>query len=410
MSLKLLSHFTAFGNLSSKMSIIENDNNPPDVIKVFLSDEETNELKPMILKAVSEISDTTNTHRFMSDCHPCHGTTFVGWTFKLNDIYTIKPTYIGPDIGCGILVIPLTKKLNEKKLIKLVEYIKGFFPMGDVTMHNKSIVDDSYIDRYMEEIQNMTDDFTVKHNLENHKQSLDNLCKRLKVNVNNIKRTIGTLGGGNHYIEINEDDDGNMYLSIHSGSRSLGHHIMVHYTKLSDDKGYIRNDVAKEYIFDLILSQVFAKMNRHTIAKVIMDYINDNINISDSIESFHNFIEIDTGLLRKGAISAKLNEKCIVSLNMKEGILLCNGLGNSDSNYSCAHGCGRNYSRGSVDKSNKQLKEFEKVMKDVISVDINKETLDEAPFAYKNSDMIIDSIKDNVVIIKKMKAIMNVKG
>jgi RNA-splicing ligase RtcB len=87
---------------------------------------------------------------------------------------------------------------------------------------------------------------------------------------------------------------------------------------------------------------------------------------------------------------------------------LCNGLGNSDSNYSCAHGCGRNYSRGEVDKSNKQLKEFEKIMKDVITVDINKDTLDEAPFAYKDSDMIIDSIKDNVTIIKRMNAVMNI--
>lgn len=384
-------------------------NHPYDDIKVFLPEKEANELKPLILKAVSEISDTTNTHRFMSDCHPCHGTTFVGWTFKLNDINIIKPTYIGPDIGCGILVIPLSKRLNEKKLIKMVDYIKGFFPMGDITMHNKAIVDDSYIERYMDEIQKQTDEYTTKNNLLHYKQSLDNLCKRLKINVNNIKRTIGTLGGGNHYIEINEDDEGKQYLSVHSGSRSLGHHIMVHYTKLADNMGYIRGDVAKEYIFDLILSQVFAKMNRHTIAKVILDYINETL-CETQYESFHNFIEVDTGLFRKGAISAKLNEKCIVSLNMKEGILLCNGLGNSDSNYSCAHGCGRNYSRGEVDKSNKQLKEFEKIMKDVITVDINKDTLDEAPFAYKDSDMIIDSIKDNVTIIKRMKAIMNIKG
>jgi len=364
-------------------------------IKVFLPEDQIKDIIPSIQKAVNSISDTTNTHRFMSDCHPCHGTTFVGWTFYLNDIFKIKPTYIGPDIGCGILVIPLKNRYNTKKLEKLVSFIKGFFPMGNETMHKMPVVEDSYIDKYI-------------NNLEDYEQNLEKLCKKIKVSYNNIKRTIGTLGGGNHYIEMNEDETGCQYLSIHSGSRSLGHHILMYYMRHVDKDGYVIPEMAKEYIFDIILGQHFAQMNRHVMASIILNQLDEIM--ENEIESFHNFLEVDTKLLRKGAISAKLNEPCIVSLNMKEGILLCKGLGNVDYNYSCAHGCGRNMARSEVDHTNKKLKEFENIMKDVITVDVNKNTIDEAPFAYRDSNLIMDSIKETVIIEKQLRTIMNVKG
>ena len=367
-------------------------------IKVFLPEDQIKDIIPSIKKAVDTIADTTNTHRFMSDCHPCHGTTFVGWTFYLNDIFKIKPTYIGPDIACGILVIPLKNRYNTKKLEKLVSFIKGFFPMGNETMHKEPIVEDSYINKFIK--------------LENNEQSLEKLCKKIKVNYNNIKRTIGTLGGGNHYIEMNEDDKGNQYLSIHSGSRSLGHHILMYYMKHIDKDGYITPQMAKEYICDIILGQHFAQMNRHVMASIILNQLDEIMEnqIENYIESFHNFLDVDNKLLRKGAISAKLDEPCIVSLNMKEGLLLCKGLGNADYNYSCAHGCGRNMARSEVDHTNKKLKEFENIMKDVITVDVNKNTIDEAPFAYRDSKLIMNSIKETVIIEKQLRTIMNVKG
>jgi RNA-splicing ligase RtcB len=377
-------------------------------IKVFLPEDMIKDIIPSIQKAVDTISDTTNTHRFMSDCHPCHGTTFVGWTFYLNDIFTIKPTYIGPDIGCGILVIPLKNKYNTKKLEKLVAFIKRFFPMGNETMHKQPIVEDSYIDKFINYTNESTNEFTKNNNLEDYEQSLEKLCKKIKVNYNNIKRTIGTLGGGNHYIEMNEDETGCQYLSIHSGSRSLGHHILMYYMKHLDKDGYITPQMAKEYIFDIILGQHFAQMNRHVMANIILNQLNENM--EDYIESFHNFLDINMKLLRKGAISAKFDEPCIVSLNMKEGILLCKGLGNMDYNYSCAHGCGRNMARSEVDHTNKKLKEFENIMKDIITVDVNKNTIDEAPFAYRESKLIMDSIKETVIIEKHLRTIMNVKG
>lgn len=367
-------------------------------IKVFLPEDQIKDIIPSIQKAVDTISDTTNTHRFMSDCHPCHGTTFVGWTFYLNDIFKIKPTYIGPDIGCGILVIPLKNRYNTKKLEKLVSFIKGFFPMGNETMHREPIVEESYIDKFIK--------------FKDCEQSLEKLCKKIKVNYNNIKRTIGTLGGGNHYIEMNEDDMGNQYLSIHSGSRSLGHHILMYYMKHVDKDGYITPQMAKEYICDIILGQHFAQMNRHVMASIILNQLDEIMEnqIENQIESFHNFLDVDNKLLRKGAISAKLDEPCIVSLNMKEGILICKGLGNADYNYSCAHGCGRNMARSEVEHTNKKLKEFENIMKDVITVDVNKNTIDEAPFAYRDSKLIMDSIKETVIIEKQLRTIMNVKG
>lgn len=379
-----------------------------DIVKVFLPEDQILDIIPSIKKTVNMISDTTNTHRFMSDCHPCNSMTFVGWTFYLNNLFKIKPTYIGPDIGCGILVIPLKKHYNTKKLEKLVAFIKEFFPMGNETMHKNSVVEDSYICKYMNVCQDYTNEFIKNNNLEDYEQDLNKLCKKIKVNYDNIKRTIGTLGGGNHYIEINEDDNKNHYLSIHSGSRSLGHHILMHYMKHLDKDGYIIPQMAQEYIYDMILGQHFAQLNRHVMGNIILNHLDETM--ENQIESFHNFIEMDTKLVRKGAISAKLDEMCIVSLNMKDGLLLCKGLGNADYNNSCAHGCGRNMARSDVDRTNKKLKEFVNIMTDIVTVDVNKNTIDEAPFAYRDSKLIIDNIKETVTVISHLRTVMNVKG
>jgi tRNA-splicing ligase RtcB len=195
-------------------------------------------------------------------------------------------------------------------------------------------------------------------------------------------------------------------LSVHSGSRTFGRQIHLYLTELN--KKELTNETIIEGIYLVAYTQVFAKMNRHALINRIMDEIGDTND--EYIETFHNYIDYQNCIFRKGAISAQKDEKCIVSLNMQEGILICTGLGNEDYNYSCCHGCGRDMSRKDVVKSSAEMKRFEKSMEGIISLDIKQETLDEAPFAYKNSLMIMQAIKETIMIDKTLEVIANVKG
>ena len=190
----------------------------------------------------------------------------------------------------------------------------------------------------------------------------------------------------------------------------MGLNIVKYYSNLLDENGYLVYWNANSYMYDMIFAQNFAEMNRHVMAEVILQMTGDKFIDYEYIESFHNYIDIETNLVRKGAISANKDENCIVSLNMREGILLCIGIGNPKFNYSCAHGLGRKKSRGDVEKTTNDLLAFKNMMDGVISLDINKETLDESPMAYKDSLQIMELIQDTVIINKTLKAIMNVKG
>jgi RNA-splicing ligase RtcB len=377
-------------------------------IKILLPEEEIT-CKEEIKQIVESVRDTTTNHRFMADCHPCPST-FVGWTFVLNFITMIKPSYIGNDIGCGICTIPLEKIYNTKKLEKIVTFIKDFFPMGEITSHKSPIVTDDYISKYILLAQQKCDEFSKLYNFHTISVTLESICRRNKISIGEFKAKIGTLGGGNHFIEFNENEKGKQWLTVHTGSRAIGQYILENYSNYLDKRGYLITEYVLPYIYDMIIAQVFAKMNRHTIMEVILDHIGETYKSENVIESYHNYIDFESKIVRKGAISAKAGEQCIVSLNMKEGILICTGLGNNEYNQSCAHGCGRNGDRKSVDKSRKALAGFKKEMADIVSLDINEKTLDESPMAYKDSKLIIDEIGESVKIVDKLRAILNVKG
>jgi len=393
-----------------KHTSINLDNTSTTVIKILLPEEEVM-CRDEIERIVRTVNDTTQNHCFMSDCHPCsNSSTFVGWTFELKEIRQVKPGYIGNDIGCGICTIPLEREYNAKKLQKIVAFIKDFFPMGASTSHARPIVTDEYISKYIELAQQKCDEFSDLYKLERIHVTLEDICRRNKVPIHEFKNKIGTLGGGNHFIEMNENDKGKQWLTVHTGSRAIGQYILINYSKYLDDNNYLNTEYVLPYIYDMIIAQVFAKMNRRAIMEVILDHIGEQYDCEKVIESFHNYIDFETKIVRKGAISAKKDEPCIVSLNMKEGILICTGLGNNEYNNSCAHGCGRNSDRKSIDKSKKALDGFKKIMADVVSLDINRETIDESPLAYKDSKLIIHQIGECVKIVDTLRSILNVKG
>ncbi|MBQ9303120.1 RtcB family protein, partial [Butyrivibrio sp.] len=234
--------------------------------------------------------------------------------------------------------------------------------------------------------------------------------------------SIGTLGGGNHFIEIDQDDDLESYMVIHTGSRHLGKEVAEYYMdagqKELKSKGikdvpyeltYLTGTLMDDYLHDIAIVQEYADLNRRVIARDILKGM--KWKDKESVCCIHNYVDFsgDKLLLRKGAISARAGEDVIIPINMKDGGILGKGLGNKEWNYSAPHGSGRISSRENV-LQNHTVSEFKAEMKGVYSVCIGKETLDEAPFAYRREDYIKEAVKDTVMIEKNIKPVYNYKG
>lgn len=334
--------------------------------------------------------------RIMPDTHAGTGCT-VGTTMTITD--KVVPNLVGVDIGCGMETAVLKNKNIE--LQRLDKIIHKYIPAGFEIREKEH--------KYNEDI------------------NLEELYCRDFVNIKRAKLSLGTLGGGNHFIEVNKDEEGKLYLVVHTGSRNLGKQIAEfyqneayeqlkseHINKVNKDKlsidrnlAYIEGKPLENYLHDMNIAQNYAILNRKAILNIIAKEM--KLNIEDSFTTIHNYIDVDYKILRKGAISAKLGERCIIPMNMRDGSLICIGKGNSDWNYSAPHGAGRLMSRRKA-KESITLSEFKKSMTGVYSTTVNKSTIDESPFAYKPMDEIIKNMEDAVDILKVIKPIYNFKA
>jgi RNA-splicing ligase RtcB len=269
------------------------------------------------------------------------------------------------------------------------------------------------------------------------------------INRDRAEKSIGTLGGGNHFIEVNEDEDGFIYLVIHSGSRNIGKTVAEYYQdvaikRLSENRketdvkieqlkaegrqaeiseflkeskknrpainkalAYVEGKDMEDYIHDLTIAQQYALVNRNTMAEVILEQM--GWDVVEKFDTIHNYIDVENMILRKGAISAQKGEVVIIPMNMRDGSLICVGKGNPDWNFSGPHGAGRLMSRSKA-KELINLEEFKETMKDVWSTSVVQSTLDESPFAYKPMDEIIQNVKESVDILKVIKPLYNFKA
>ena len=235
-----------------------------------------------------------------------------------------------------------------------------------------------------------------------------------------MKEALGTLGGGNHFIEIDKDDEDNLYLVIHTGSRNPGLQVAQYYQKkayrslggrsqtdIPYELAYLSGEMRDNYLHDMDFMQRFAALNRRIIHEEILD--NMKLNEEDFFTTVHNYIDIDMMMLRKGAVSAKKGERLLIPLNMRDGALICTGLGNDEWNQSAPHGAGRLYSRKDTE-AHFTLSEFKKQMEGIFTTSVDKDTLDECPMAYKDAESIINAIGDTVRIDKQIKPIYNFKS
>ena len=355
--------------------------------------------------------------RMMPDIHAGAGCT-IGTTMTVGD--KICPNLVGVDIGCGMLTVKLPA-FSDLDFDKLDRVIRGHIPAG----FNIRDKEDPYV---------------------NHTRLGELNCWD-SVDINRAKLSLGTLGGGNHFIEVGRDDDGYLYLVIHTGSRHLGVEVAEYYqnwgyeTMKQDYKNqreYLidrlraegrEKDISKElaglkfdtpkdlcpiggklfesYIHDMEIVQEYAKWNRIAIAIEIM--MRMGWDVIDSFETVHNYIDTKDMILRKGAVSAKEGELLLIPINMRDGSLLCRGKGNPDWNYSAPHGAGRLYGRMET-KRRFSVEEYRESMDGIFTTSVGDDTLDECPMAYKPMEAIVDNIGDTVDILKVIKPVYNFKA
>lgn len=358
--------------------------------------------------------------RMMPDVHAGAGCT-VGTTMTISD--KIVPNLVGVDIGCGMETIRIKEKNIE--LQKLDRLIYEKIPSG-FNIREKA-------HRYFKEI-NLEELYCYKH-----------------IDVARAEKSMETLGGGNHFIEADKDDDGNIYIVVHSGSRHLGLETANYYqeqgyrelngsaeedvnaliadlkaqgrereiqrsikslkntkrTAIPKALAYVSGELFERYIHDMKIIQEYARLNRQAMLDEIIKGM--KLHVVEQFTTIHNYIDTDDMVLRKGAVSAKAGEKLLIPINMRDGSLICVGRGNDDWNQSAPHGAGRLMSRAAA-KESFTVSEFKKQMSGIYTTSVNSSTLDECPMAYKGIDDIIDNIGDTVEITKIIKPIYNFKA
>ncbi len=328
--------------------------------------------------------------RIMPDTH-AGKTSVVGFTAPLNDKKEVIPNLISGDIGCGMLCVEVDTKGEDINFDDLYSIINNNFSKS--RKKNPSV-----LDFYSNKIQKDITRLTKQKYKQNSKKSMS---------------TLGTLGGGNHFIEIDKSKDGKTYLVVHTGSRSFGNEVHNHHQEIAErqnpykikDLSYLSGDEAKAYLEDMKIAIKYAQINRRIIADEIIKKM--GWEEKASFESIHNYIS-DSGMIRKGAISAQNGEQILIPLNMRDGAIIAKGKGNKDWNHSAPHGAGRQFSRREASELI-SLNDYQKTMCGIYSRTVSSSTLNEAPQAYKPAEEIIETIEDTAEIQEIIKPIFNYK-
>jgi RNA-splicing ligase RtcB len=384
----------------------------------------TPEMEPVSAGQVKAVCDqeafAASKIRIMPDVHAGMGCT-IGTTMTITD--KVVPGMVGVDIGCGMETVKLAER--EIDFDKLDALIRREIPCG-------------------REIRDA-------HHPLNDQIDLQQLRCSPYVGLPRARRSIGTLGGGNHFIEVDRGEDGSLYLVVHSGSRHLGKQVCEYYQdqgrmalwggaryqideliarlksegrfqeidpevkqlkkehKLSIPKelAYVEGKLFEDYIHDMRITQRFAMLNRKAMTDVIVRGM--GLTVVEEFTTIHNYIDTEAMILRKGAVSAKAGEKLLIPINMRDGSLICIGKGNEEWNCSAPHGAGRLMSRKAAFAS-LSMEEYKSEMEGIYSTCVVKDTLDESPMAYKTMDEIVSQIGPTAEIAERILPIYNFKA
>ena len=358
--------------------------------------------------------------RIMPDVHAGKGCT-IGTTMTVTD--KAVPNIVGVDIGCGMYTVSLGKAdIDFEKLDEAAHFIPSGMRVWDESIEHFDLAQMRCFGSFRQ--------------------------------VDRLEQSLGTLGGGNHFIEIDEAEDGTKYLVVHSGSRGVGHQTATFYQQtavklnkgkeelrrlrdeiirtykeqgrrkeiqaalkkiawnqkaatIPEDLCFLYGEYLTDYLHDVEICQCFARRNREKMAEVLLE--RTGMAGGEAFHTIHNYIDTEEMILRKGAIAAHAGEKVLIPINMRDGSVLAVGKGNEEWNFSAPHGAGRIMSRRSA-KEQLSLEEYRETMKGIYTTSVNAFTLDEAPMAYKSLEDIIDVIRDSVDIIEVMRPIYNFKA
>lgn len=397
------------------MMILKGKYNTANVYASVIEDEAS----AQIIELLNQPFAANQRIAIMPDVHAGAGCV-IGTTMTITD--KVVPNLVGVDIGCGMETVKL--KEREIDLQRLDECIRGNIPAG---MNIRS-----YRHKYAQQAD------------------LKSLKCSAHIDPDRAKLSVGTLGGGNHFIEVDKDKNGNLYLIIHSGSRHLGVETAKFYQNeafrrlskpdrqeinaivdslkkqnrqseirsalaeyqrkfpdIPKDLAYCEGEIFDSYIHDMRIVQRFAALNRKAMVDEIVNGM--GLHIDEQFTTIHNYIDIDNMILRKGSVSAQSGEILLIPINMRDGSLICKGKGNPDYNYSAPHGAGRLFSRNQA-KQNFSVEDYRNEMRGIYTTSVNESTLDECPMAYKSLDDIVGNLGDTVEILEQIKPIYNFKA
>jgi RNA-splicing ligase RtcB len=338
--------------------------------------------------------------RIMPDCH--FGKNIcIGFTSTMSSDWAV-PNYIGVDIGCGVASHPIGV-LHGIDFQQFDKQVRRSIPSGS-NIHRK-FDEDRCKDFYSK---------ITKNSMHLFIEEINELSKKLKLEFHSkyyVEQSIGTLGGGNHFIALNRNKDGEVFVTIHSGSRNFGLKIAEHFQRKVGEAGYLSGELYSDYIYAMSLAQKYAEFNRIKMLCELLRFFDVQFDREKFIESVHNYIDIENRIIRKGAISAQNGELCLIPINMADGTLLCRGKGNPDWNCSAPHGAGRVFGRNQAFKE-LSLEEYKEKMEAscVWSSCITKSTLDESPMAYKKYEYLLEFIGSTVDVLDHWAEIYNFKA
>jgi RNA-splicing ligase RtcB len=389
----------------------------------------------------------TNPIVIQVDTHVGKGSV-IGFTMKLTD--KVVPSVIGVDIGCSIQAVnvsefdialdELDKRIRKEVAFGMRVQQKSFNFERNFdwkTLNEQALVFHNAYEQY----------FNIKALFVPYDYAwLQNALKKIQIDGTRFSKSVGTLGGGNHFIEIGQSETSGKWLIVHTGSRNFGKRICdfwqqkakdsfkkkidrsseierikatlpthqieaaIKYLpsspKFSDDAFWLEGADAYGYFRDMFFAQKYANLNRSSIVKTVVDIL--GAEIVESVTSVHNYIDFSDFMIRKGAIRAYKDEKMVIPFNMRDGVLLCTGKSNPDFNFSGPHGAGRILSRSKA-KEQLSMDAFVETMKGIYSTSVNRSTLDESPDAYKNCKLIEESITNTVDIVDRLIPILNLK-
>lgn len=358
--------------------------------------------------------------RMMPDIHAGAGCT-IGTTMTITD--KIVPNLVGVDIGCGMETVRVRE--DHMEMQRLDKVIRELIPAGFEIRKSAH--------RYADRVD------------------LDSLRCAKHVDLDRARRSVGSLGGGNHFIEVDQDDQGQLYIVVHSGSRHLGLEVAKYYqeagykalnktdeasiqkfidemkaagrqreiqkelkhlkaatnTSVPKALAYVEGSLFDDYIYDMKIVQKFAELNRQAMMDEILKAM--KLHPEEQFTTIHNYIDTSAMILRKGAVSAAAGEKLLIPINMRDGSLVCVGRGNEDWNCSAPHGAGRLMSRAQA-KESFTVSEFKKQMEGIYTTSVGKDTLDECPMAYKGMQDILDNIGPTADVVSIIKPVYNFKA